>query len=169
MTLLAGPKGTESLRYSIYCGFPSVSLIFHHHSAIARLPVWREGKGNRPHPEFPGQNLGPSAQFKNGPSTWLALDLELIPGDSPADPGSQCLRSRLFGGETGGEAFRTGSLAAAVRDLMICVNRGAENARRSARSIARYAQSQSSPRLSRSTCRPHYHGIIYGHPHLPKM
>src|ERR1700721_2211577 len=85
-------------------------LIFHHHSSHRQAAGVADRKRNRPHPKLPAQHLGSSAQCKNGTSSRLALDLELIPGDSPADPGSECLRSGLFGGEPSGEAFRTGSL-----------------------------------------------------------
>jgi hypothetical protein len=52
----------------------------------------------------------------------LTLNLKLIPRDSPADAGTERLRSRFFGGETSGEAFRTCPSTAAVGDLIIGVN-----------------------------------------------
>ena len=59
---------------------------------------------------------------RTGPPSRLARNLKLNPRDPPADASSQCFGSRLFGRETRGETLRTASLAAAIGDLMICVN-----------------------------------------------
>jgi hypothetical protein len=48
--------------------------------------------------------------------------LELIPRDSPADSGSQSFRGCLLGCESGGEALRASTSAAAISDFMIGID-----------------------------------------------
>src|SRR5271156_6379483 len=97
-------------------------LAFHHHRGHCQAGGVGEGKGYAFDSEFIGQEGSPSAQFKNGPPAWFTLNLELTPRNSPADTRSQSFRSRLFGGEARGKAFRTGALAVAIGDLTICIN-----------------------------------------------
>jgi hypothetical protein len=115
--------GRPTIAFSFELGSWSGESAFHHHRGHRQAAGVGEGKGNCFYPEFPGQQGGPSAQFKHGPPSRLTLNLELSPCDSAADAGSQRFRSRLFGGKTCGEAFCTRSLtAAAIGDLMIGVN-----------------------------------------------
>src|ERR1700723_600758 len=99
-----------------------VALVFHYHGRHRQTTGMGEGKRDRAHPEFLSQQCSPSPQFQNWPLARVARDLELTPRNPPADAGTQCLCSRLFGREAGCEALRADPLAAAIGDLLVRIN-----------------------------------------------